>query len=186
MRERASSSWARLRRRPEVWLLLVILIVGTLFSLAAPGFLTLPNIIDLLETYSVHGDHRDGPLRRAGFRRDRHLLRRDGLGGAVLRRAACRPGSVSRHQSCILAGLGVGVGARLPQRRADPSPADHLDHHDDRDDERQLLAADVFLRRALDLRPARLVDGAHRLLPRGARVAATSSVSPCRSWSWPW
>jgi simple sugar transport system permease protein len=45
--------WTRLRRRPETWLLLVILIAGTLFSLAAPGFLTLPNVIDLLETYSV-------------------------------------------------------------------------------------------------------------------------------------
>lgn len=53
MPERASPAWARIRRRPEVWLLLVILIVGTLFSLAAPGFLTLPNVMDLLETYSV-------------------------------------------------------------------------------------------------------------------------------------
>ena len=53
MPERASPAWARLRRRPELWLLLVILIVGTLFSLAAPGFLSLPNVIDLLETYSV-------------------------------------------------------------------------------------------------------------------------------------
>jgi simple sugar transport system permease protein len=53
MPERASTAWARLRRRPETWLLLVILIVGTLFSLTAPGFLTLPNVIDLLETYSV-------------------------------------------------------------------------------------------------------------------------------------
>jgi simple sugar transport system permease protein len=53
MPEAASPAWTRLRRRPELWLLLVILIVGTLFSLAAPGFLTLPNVIDLLETYSV-------------------------------------------------------------------------------------------------------------------------------------
>ncbi len=53
MPERASPAWTRLRRRPELWLLLVILIVGTLFSLAAPGFLTLANVIDLLETYSV-------------------------------------------------------------------------------------------------------------------------------------
>lgn len=45
--------WPRLRRRPETWLLLVILLVGTVFSVAAPGFLTLPNVIDLLETYSV-------------------------------------------------------------------------------------------------------------------------------------
>ncbi|MCO6049616.1 ABC transporter permease [Mesorhizobium sp. RP14(2022)] len=43
----------RLRRRPEFWLLLVILIVGALFSALAPGFLSLPNVIDLLETYSV-------------------------------------------------------------------------------------------------------------------------------------
>ena len=53
MPERASPAWTRLRRRPELWLLLVILLVGTLFSVAAPGFLTLPNVIDLLETYSV-------------------------------------------------------------------------------------------------------------------------------------
>jgi simple sugar transport system permease protein len=53
MPERAASTWTRLRRRPELWLLLVILVVGTLFSLAAPGFLTLANVIDLLETYSV-------------------------------------------------------------------------------------------------------------------------------------
>ncbi|HVL22076.1 MAG TPA: ABC transporter permease [Amaricoccus sp.] len=44
---------ARWRRRPELWLLLVILIVGTIFSALAPGFLTLPNVIDLLDTYSV-------------------------------------------------------------------------------------------------------------------------------------
>lgn len=44
---------SRLRRRPEAWLFLVILLVGALFSLAAPSFLTLPNVVDLLETYSV-------------------------------------------------------------------------------------------------------------------------------------
>lgn len=53
MRESRSPQWQRLRRRPELWLLIVILLVGTLFGLAAPGFLTLPNLIDLLETYSV-------------------------------------------------------------------------------------------------------------------------------------
>ena len=47
------AAWTRLKRRPELWLLLVILAVGALFSVAAPGFLTLPNMIDLLETYSV-------------------------------------------------------------------------------------------------------------------------------------
>ncbi len=49
MRERLT----RLRRRPEAWLLAVILAVGAVFSLAAPGFLTLANVVDLLETYSV-------------------------------------------------------------------------------------------------------------------------------------
>lgn len=44
---------ARWRRRPELWLLLVIVLVGALFGATAPGFLTLPNVIDLLETYSV-------------------------------------------------------------------------------------------------------------------------------------
>jgi len=53
MPEAASSAMARWRRRPELWLLLVILIVGTIFSALAPGFLTLPNVIDLLDTYSV-------------------------------------------------------------------------------------------------------------------------------------
>lgn len=53
MPERASLPWTRLRRRPELWLLLVILLVGGLFGLAAPGFLTWPNLVDLLETYSV-------------------------------------------------------------------------------------------------------------------------------------
>ncbi|MFT3974803.1 MAG: ABC transporter permease [Amaricoccus sp.] len=53
MPEHAPGAFARWRRRPELWLLLVILVVGAIFSAAAPGFLTLPNIIDLLETYSV-------------------------------------------------------------------------------------------------------------------------------------
>ena len=43
----------RLRRKPELWLLLVIGAVGTFFGLTASSFLTLPNIVDLLETYSV-------------------------------------------------------------------------------------------------------------------------------------
>ena len=44
---------ARLQRRPEAWLLAVIVLVGTVFGVAAPGFLTLANVVDLLETYSV-------------------------------------------------------------------------------------------------------------------------------------
>ncbi len=43
----------RLQRRPEVWLLAVIVLVGAILGVAAPGFLTLANIVDLLETYSV-------------------------------------------------------------------------------------------------------------------------------------
>jgi simple sugar transport system permease protein len=42
-----------LRRRPEAWLTAVIIVVGTIFALTARDFLSLPNIIDLLETYSV-------------------------------------------------------------------------------------------------------------------------------------
>jgi simple sugar transport system permease protein len=42
-----------LRRRPEAWLFVVILAVGAVFSLTARDFLSLPNVIDLLETYSV-------------------------------------------------------------------------------------------------------------------------------------
>ncbi len=53
MPERAHAGLARLRRRPEIWLLLVILLVGGVFGVTARGFLTLPNVIDLLETYSV-------------------------------------------------------------------------------------------------------------------------------------
>ena len=45
--------WRRMRRRPETWLFIIIVVVGTLFSLTAPGFSTLPNVVDLLETYSV-------------------------------------------------------------------------------------------------------------------------------------
>ncbi len=39
----------------EVWLLLVILALGAVLSLLAPGFATPGNAIDLLETYSVTG-----------------------------------------------------------------------------------------------------------------------------------
>ena len=46
-------SLARLRRRPEFWLFAVIVIVGLVFGTTARGFFTLPNVIDLLETYSV-------------------------------------------------------------------------------------------------------------------------------------
>lgn len=49
MRERL----ARLQRRPEAWLLAVILVIGAGFGAAAPGFLSLANLVDLLETYSV-------------------------------------------------------------------------------------------------------------------------------------
>ncbi|MDQ0394161.1 ABC transporter permease [Labrys monachus] len=48
-----NGSLARLQRRPEAWLLAVIIVAGALLSAAAPGFLTLANLVDLLETYSV-------------------------------------------------------------------------------------------------------------------------------------
>lgn len=51
--DRSAFSLKALRRRPEMWLLAVILVVGTVFALTARDFLSLPNIIDLLETYSV-------------------------------------------------------------------------------------------------------------------------------------
>ncbi|MDK4703314.1 ABC transporter permease [Rhizobium sp. CNPSo 4062] len=44
---------AQLKRRPEAWLLAVIAAVVIVFSMTAHDFLTLANIIDLLETYSV-------------------------------------------------------------------------------------------------------------------------------------
>jgi len=49
----SGAAMKRLRRRPETWLALVILVAGTVFSVLAPGFLTWPNVIDLVETYSV-------------------------------------------------------------------------------------------------------------------------------------
>jgi simple sugar transport system permease protein len=49
----ASERLGKLRRRPEVWLLAVILVVGAVLGLTARGFLSLPNVIDLLDTYSV-------------------------------------------------------------------------------------------------------------------------------------
>ena len=52
MRE-ASGVLRRLQRRPETWLLAVILVVGAFLSATAPGFLTLANAIDLIESYSV-------------------------------------------------------------------------------------------------------------------------------------
>ena len=48
-----NGSLARLQRRPEAWLLAVIIVAGAVLSVAAPGFLTLANLVDLLETYSV-------------------------------------------------------------------------------------------------------------------------------------
>jgi simple sugar transport system permease protein len=49
----ASRRLANLRRRPEAWLLAVILLAVATLSVTARDFLTLPNLIDLLETYSV-------------------------------------------------------------------------------------------------------------------------------------
>jgi simple sugar transport system permease protein len=43
----------RVQRRPETWLLMVILLVGAFLGAMAPGFLTLANFVDLLESYSV-------------------------------------------------------------------------------------------------------------------------------------
>ena len=49
----AGARMDRLRRQPELWLLLIILLVGGALSASAPSFLTLSNVVDLLETYSV-------------------------------------------------------------------------------------------------------------------------------------
>ena len=45
----------RLPRSHEVWLLLVIAVIGAVFAATAPGFLSVANVVDLLETYSVQG-----------------------------------------------------------------------------------------------------------------------------------
>lgn len=52
MRE-TSSLLDRARRRPEFWLGGVILAVSTVLAATAPGFLSLSNVVDLLETYAV-------------------------------------------------------------------------------------------------------------------------------------
>lgn len=49
----AGDLFRRLRRRPESWLLAVIILACVVLSLLAPNFLTLANAIDLLESYSV-------------------------------------------------------------------------------------------------------------------------------------
>jgi simple sugar transport system permease protein len=46
---------ARLRRSHEMWLLGVILLFVVVLSVIAPGFLTVANFVDLIETYSVQG-----------------------------------------------------------------------------------------------------------------------------------
>jgi simple sugar transport system permease protein len=43
----------RLRGRPEIWLALVILALGAALGAASPYFLTLSNLVDLVESYSV-------------------------------------------------------------------------------------------------------------------------------------
>ncbi|HEX8045599.1 MAG TPA: ABC transporter permease, partial [Rhizobium sp.] len=43
----------KLQRRSELWLALVIILAIIALSATAPGFLTLANVVDLLETYSV-------------------------------------------------------------------------------------------------------------------------------------
>ena len=43
----------RAQRRPEAWLLAVIALVAALLAASAPGFVTLSNAVDLIETYSV-------------------------------------------------------------------------------------------------------------------------------------
>ncbi|MGE3830188.1 MAG: ABC transporter permease [Parvibaculaceae bacterium] len=49
-----NASWLKtLQRRSELWLAAVIIVVGLVFALTARDFLSLPNLIDLLETYSV-------------------------------------------------------------------------------------------------------------------------------------
>jgi len=46
------SAWSR---HHEAWLLAVIVVMGGLLSAIAPGFLSVGNVVDLLETYSVQG-----------------------------------------------------------------------------------------------------------------------------------
>lgn len=46
---------SNLSRHHEFLLLAVILVIGAILSVTAPGFLTVGNFVDLLETYSVQG-----------------------------------------------------------------------------------------------------------------------------------
>ena len=51
-----SAPWlATLRASHEAWLLAVIIAMSALLSVTAPGFLTVANFVDLIETYSVQG-----------------------------------------------------------------------------------------------------------------------------------
>ena len=51
----ASPLLVRLQQAHEAWLLGVIVLMAAIFSTIAPGFLTVANFVDLLETYSVQG-----------------------------------------------------------------------------------------------------------------------------------
>ena len=65
----------------------VILLLGAILSLSSPYFLTLPNFVNLIESlFGARPILAAGRLRRAGLRRDRHLVHRHGLGGAIPRR----------------------------------------------------------------------------------------------------
>ena len=53
MRDQGGMVWQRLQRRPEAWLLGVIVVVGVFLAFGAPTFLTLANLVDLVESYAV-------------------------------------------------------------------------------------------------------------------------------------
>ena len=85
-----------LQRRPEAWLLAVILVIGAGFARRGPGLPEPRQSRRPARDLFGPGHHGDGPLRRAGLGRHRHLLRRHGLGGAIRRACSARPGPACR------------------------------------------------------------------------------------------
>ena len=156
---------ARLTAHTEGLLLLVILLLGALLTVLSPYFLTLSNVVDLIESYSVTTVLALGVfvvLVAGGI--DISFAATASVAQYVTAYVATAWGLPA--PLCIALGPAGRPGAGLPQRGADLLSARHLDHHHHRHHERLLRAPDVADRRQVDLRPARLVVDARRALCR--------------------
>ena len=173
----------RLTRHTEGLLLLVILLLGALLTALSPYFLTLSNLVDLIESYSVTTVLALGVfvvLVAGGI--DISFAATASVAQYVTAYVATAWGVPA--VACIALGLAGRTGARLRQRGADLLSARHLDHHHHRHHERLLRAPDVGDRRQVDLQPAGLVVVAHRALADRDRRRRPGPRSPCRCW-WP-